>query len=139
MRLRELFIIALPFALLMLIVCGAKSVGSIPFPNEAATNARMFIAKGVVQELKPDARTVVIRHEAISNYMAAMTMPFKVKNPKELAGLQRGVGWIKSAKLERFPCRQMKSQPMLSLRKCKPSAQGIRCWTTSSPMNWDRR
>ena len=41
-------------------------------------------------ELKPDARTVVIRHEAISNYMAAMTMPFKAKDPKELAGLQRG-------------------------------------------------
>jgi protein SCO1/2 len=50
----------------------------------------MFIAKGVVQELKPDVRMVVIRHEAISNYMAAMTMPFKVKDPKELAGLQRG-------------------------------------------------
>ena len=74
----------------MLIVCGAKSAGSFPSPNEEATNARMFIAKGVVQELKPDARTVVIRHEAISNYMAAMTMPFKVKDPKELAGLQRG-------------------------------------------------
>jgi protein SCO1/2 len=90
MRLRALFISILPFALLMLIVCGAKSAGSFPSPNEEATNARMFIAKGVVQELKPDARTVVIRHEAISNYMAAMTMPFKVKDPKELAGLQRG-------------------------------------------------
>jgi protein SCO1/2 len=90
MRLRALFISILPFALLMLIVCGAKSAGSFPSPNEEATNARMFIAKGVVQELKPDARTAVIRHEAISNYMAAMTMPFKVKDPKELAGLQRG-------------------------------------------------
>jgi protein SCO1/2 len=90
MRLRALSISILPFALLMLIVCGAKSAGSLPSPNEGATNARMFIAKGTVTELKPDARTVVIRHEAISNYMAAMTMPFKVKNPKDLAGLQRG-------------------------------------------------
>jgi protein SCO1/2 len=90
MRRRELFIIALPFALLILIVCGAKSATSFPPPNEGATNARMFIAKGTVTELKPDNRTVVIRHEAISNYMAAMTMPFKVKDPKELAGLQRG-------------------------------------------------
>ena len=39
------------------------------------------MAKGTVMELKPDGRTVVIRHEAISNYMAAMTMPFKVKDP----------------------------------------------------------
>src|ERR1017187_461071 len=90
MRLRALSISILPFALLMLIVCGAKSAGSFPSPNEGATNARMFIAKGTVTELKPDSRTVVIRHEAISNYMAAMTMPFKVKDPKDLAGLQRG-------------------------------------------------
>ena len=50
----------------------------------------MFPAKGVVKELNPDNKTVVISHEAISNYMAAMTMPFKVKDPKELAGLHRG-------------------------------------------------
>jgi protein SCO1/2 len=48
------------------------------------------MAKGTVMELKPDGRTVVIRHEAISNYMAAMTMPFKAKAPEELAGLHRG-------------------------------------------------
>jgi protein SCO1/2 len=90
MRLRALFISILPFALLMLIVCGAKSASSFPSPNEETTNARMFIAKGVVQELKRDVWMVVIRHEAISNYMAAMTMPFRVKDSKELAGLQRG-------------------------------------------------
>ena len=48
------------------------------------------MAKGTVMELKPDGRTVVIRHEAISNYMAAMTMPFHVKDPRELAGVRRG-------------------------------------------------
>ena len=90
MRLWAPFISILPFTLLMLIACGAKSAGSLSSPNGEATNARMFIAKGVVQELKPADRTVVIRHEAISNYMAAMTMPFKVKDSKELAGWQRG-------------------------------------------------
>src|ERR1035437_2720505 len=90
MRRRELFIIALPFALLMLIVCGAKSAGSLPSPNEGETNARMFPAKGEVKELNPDNKTGFISHQAISNYRAAMTMPFKVKDPKELAGLQRG-------------------------------------------------
>jgi protein SCO1/2 len=48
------------------------------------------MAKGTVMELKPDGWTVVIQHETISNYMAAMTMPFKVKAPVELAGLHRG-------------------------------------------------
>jgi protein SCO1/2 len=90
MRLRALFISKLPFALLMLIVCGVKSAGSLPLSSGEATSQRSFMAKGTVMELKPDGLTVVIRHEAISNYMAAMTMPFSVKDPKELAGLHRG-------------------------------------------------
>jgi protein SCO1/2 len=48
------------------------------------------MAKGTVMEIQPDGRTVVVQHEAISNYMAAMTMPFKAKAPEELAGLHRG-------------------------------------------------
>src|SRR5207245_1911696 len=54
------------------------------------TNTQIFSVKGVVKELKPGGRTVVIAHEAIPNYMPAMTMPFEVKNTNELAGLQPG-------------------------------------------------
>ena len=90
MRRRELFISALRFALWLLILSGAKSTGSPPLSGGEATNVRMFVAKGTVTELKPDGRTVVIRHEAITNYMGAMTMPFPVKDPKALAGLHRG-------------------------------------------------
>lgn len=50
----------------------------------------MYSARGVVEEIKPDSKIVIIRHEAISNYMAAMTMPFIVKDTNELAGLRRG-------------------------------------------------
>jgi protein SCO1 len=56
----------------------------------SGTNARTFAAKGVVEKLEPESQTVVIRHEAISNYMAAMTMPFRVKEQKQLAGVQAG-------------------------------------------------
>lgn len=63
---------------------GAKSA-LLPDPA-----VRVFLAHGVVEELKPDHQVVVIRHQAISGYMQAMTMPFKVKDPDELAGLQRG-------------------------------------------------
>jgi protein SCO1/2 len=52
-------------------------------------DARTFAAKGVVMEI-PDAQTIVIKHEAISNYMAAMTMPFKVRDEQELWGLHPG-------------------------------------------------
>ena len=90
MKLRALFISALSSGLLLLIVSGAKSAGSLPLSSEEATNPRTFTAKGTVMEIKLDGRTVVIQHEAISNYMAAMTMPFKAKATEELAGLHRG-------------------------------------------------
>ncbi|MGA3285308.1 MAG: SCO family protein [Verrucomicrobiota bacterium] len=87
---RRLFISALPFGLLLLILSGVKSAGSLPQPSGETTNARMFMARGVVKELNPDGGKIVISHEVIPNYMAAMTMPFKVKDPKERAGLHRG-------------------------------------------------
>ncbi len=55
-----------------------------------ADAVQTFSAKGVVKEIRPNDGMVVIRHEAISNYMAAMTMPFKVKVPGETNGLESG-------------------------------------------------
>ena len=43
----------------------------------------------MVKELNPDGKAVVIDHKAISNYMAAAIMPFKVKDSRELDGLMR--------------------------------------------------
>ena len=51
---------------------------------------RSFAAKGVVKELKPEDSTVLVSHEAITNYMDAMTMAFKVKNRKELVDVRAG-------------------------------------------------
>lgn len=49
-----------------------------------------FTVRGVIRELPADGRSAVIRHEAIPGYMAAMTMPFAVRQPSELAGLAAG-------------------------------------------------
>jgi protein SCO1/2 len=49
-----------------------------------------FTVSGVVMELSGDGKTLTVRHEAISNYMAAMTMPFQVLKPAESAGLHPG-------------------------------------------------
>jgi len=57
---------------------------------EHGKGLRTFLARGVVKELQEDGSTVVVSHEAIANYMDAMTMPFKVKELKELAGLRAG-------------------------------------------------
>jgi protein SCO1 len=90
MQARQPLISALSFGLWLLILSGVKSAGSLPPPGGDTANIRTFRARGAVTELNPDGKTVVISHEAISNYMAAMTMPFKVKDSGELAGLQRG-------------------------------------------------
>jgi len=62
------------------------SVSSAPAP----TNVQKFQVTGLLKELKPDHRSAVIQHDAISNYMPAMAMSFKVKNTNELAGLRAG-------------------------------------------------
>ncbi len=63
------------------------AVPAVPPPAVASTNLRTFFVRGVVKELKPDGKTVVVDHEEIPNYMAKMTMPFKVKDTNQLAGL----------------------------------------------------
>ncbi len=66
------------------------SVKSSGLPDAGESDARMFVARGVVRGIDSVERTITISHEALSNYMSAMTMPFKVRNARELAGLQPG-------------------------------------------------
>ena len=75
------------FGLSLLVLPNAKSSESSAADE---SGARVFAAKGVVRELSPGDQTVTISHEAISNYMGAMTMPFKVRDTTELAGLHPG-------------------------------------------------
>jgi protein SCO1/2 len=51
---------------------------------------RVFDVKGLVISLKPEEKSVEIKHEAIPGYMQAMTMSFDVKNTNELSGLEAG-------------------------------------------------
>jgi len=74
----------------LLVSCGESAAESGALRDQPETNVQTFTATGVVRELKADGRTVVVAHEAIANYMDAMTMPFKVKEPGELAGLRTG-------------------------------------------------
>jgi len=73
-------------------LCGILVIGEgAGAPVAAAeTGVRSFDALGVVQELEDGSRTITIRHEAITNYMSAMTMPFKVNAREDLAGIQPG-------------------------------------------------
>jgi protein SCO1/2 len=62
--------------------------GRSAFAAKAGPN--IFQVKGTIREIKSDGKTVVIAHETITNYMKAMTMPFRVKATNELAGLRSG-------------------------------------------------
>jgi protein SCO1/2 len=50
----------------------------------------MHLVRGVIKTVEPNNNVVRIQHEEIPNFMPAMTMPFRVKDAKELEGLQQG-------------------------------------------------
>ena len=73
-----------------LIISSARPAQPFRSSSESETKAQTFAAEGVVKEFKSDGQTIVIKHQAISNYMDAMTMPFKVRKHQELARLRVG-------------------------------------------------
>src|SRR2546430_9071749 len=54
-----------------LVSCAEKSSDEKPVPETrvSQTTPQIFSVKGAVKELKPDGKTVVIKHEEIPNYM----------------------------------------------------------------------
>lgn len=62
-------------------------------PSTAASSApgvQRYPVRGVVQSVAADQLHAQIKHEAISNYMAAMTMTFTARDPQVLAGVVAG-------------------------------------------------
>jgi Cu(I)/Ag(I) efflux system periplasmic protein CusF len=57
-------------------------------PGGAA--AGTIAAKGVIKSFGPEKKFVAIAHEAIPNYMAAMTMTFEPASPSQLGALAVG-------------------------------------------------
>jgi protein SCO1 len=62
----------------------AANTAETPPPS---TNLHVFQVKGVVKAIRPNRKEIEIKHEAIPDYMPAMTMPFDVKDTNELTGL----------------------------------------------------
>ena len=78
----------------LLLVAALSSAFSICNPARAhesalATNPVHYV-RGVIREIAPDRTEAVIRHEAIPDYMPAMTMEFNVHDTNELSGLRPG-------------------------------------------------
>ena len=71
---------------------GGPEEGAVPTSNLPTTTAQagVYAVTGVVRELREGGSNVMIRHEAIPGYMVAMTMPFTVRDPREVASVQPG-------------------------------------------------
>lgn len=59
-------------------------------PPAAESSAFHYEAQGLVRGLPPDHKTVEIEHEDIPGFMPSMTMPFELRDEKEIAGLTIG-------------------------------------------------
>ncbi len=87
---RLCLLITIIWLLNLTIWCPVKAAESRSPSDTSRAKPRTFAANGTVEEIRPEAKIIVIRHEVIADYMAAMTMPFNVKNQAELAGLHAG-------------------------------------------------
>ena len=63
--------------------------------NRATTEApdgsqRRYDARGIVRAVGPDNRSLDVEHEDIRDFMPSMTMPFAVRDSKEIAGMRVG-------------------------------------------------
>jgi protein SCO1 len=79
--------------LAVVLVTGCERSPGVPpvaIATARRTNEQMFQVKGVVLEVKPQEKSVTIKHEEVAGYMPAMTMPFDVKDTNELVGIEAG-------------------------------------------------
>jgi protein SCO1/2 len=85
---------ALRFSLSL--VAATFTLAAYPARSHAAetvavpVETREFAVKGVVKKVEPENNRLIIAHEAIPDFMDAMTMPFRVKAPQTLTGIQPG-------------------------------------------------
>lgn len=75
---------------LLIVSCSEQKREAETAKRDSVATVQSYSVKGTVRELKPDGRTIMIRHEEIPGYMDAMTMPFRVRGTNELAGLKAG-------------------------------------------------
>ncbi len=73
-------------AIVLSVACG----GGLTVGCGSEVEAREYELKGQVLGVKPESRELLIKHEDIKGFMPGMTMPFRVRDPKLLSGLQPG-------------------------------------------------
>ena len=75
-------------SLLLVFAAGCKPESAAPDPGNASVKS--YDARGIVRQVASDRHEATIQHQAIPNFMAAMTMAFTVRNTNELQNLAPG-------------------------------------------------
>jgi protein SCO1/2 len=70
------------------IFAGCKKETPLPFKSVLAVQT--YDARGIVRQITPDRSMATVQHEAITNFMGAMTMDFTVKNTNDLQRIAPG-------------------------------------------------
>jgi protein SCO1/2 len=71
-------------ALLVLVACNRSA-------QTADNNLdRHYDARGIIRGFAPDRRAIDVEHEDIRGFMPSMTMPFSVRDSKQIAGMRIG-------------------------------------------------
>lgn len=80
------FSLFVALALLAAPACHRRESAERPAPSPAV---RRFPLRGVIEAVRPARSEITVRHEAVPGYMAAMTMPFAVRDDPQVLGLLR--------------------------------------------------
>ena len=101
--------------------------------------------RGMVLGVNTADQTVTISHRDIPNYMPAMSMPFRVRKPADLAGLYPGaqVEFVLSSPASRAPtlsgCAASDPAPSSKTRATASHSRPIRTkWTSAPPCRTSR-
>src|SRR4051812_32342037 len=76
--------------LLSALAFGCHRSGTTPTEVTKRPEIAIYETRGTIRKINPASHTVVIAHEEIPGYMAAMAMEFDAADAHELAGLQVG-------------------------------------------------
>ena len=70
-------------AAVLFVGCGKKA-------EQGESSTYRYEARGLIRRLPPDHKTIEVQHEEIPGFMPSMTMPFEVRDEKEITSLKLG-------------------------------------------------
>ena len=79
-----------PWGRIAALFCLTVALAGCDRSKTADSSARSYQVRGIVRAFAPDRSTVSIEHENIPGFMPSMTMPFSVKDQKDIASLKIG-------------------------------------------------